>query len=145
MTIRGPLAWILAIVLLLSLAINVLIAGFVLARVHGGPDGDDVQHIVRLIVRPYPPEIRHAVMDEAQAHREELLGKLNAMRAARREAFEASRAEPFDPARLDAAYADMRTAAGAVQEIIHRIETDAISRASPAARQQIRPPHGPFP
>ena len=145
MTIRGPLAWILAIVLLLSLAINVLIAGFVLSRLHGGPDGDDVQHIIGMIARPYPPEIRRAVMDEALARREELLGKLGAMRDARREAFDAARAEPFDPARLDAAYADMRAAAEAVQQAIQRIETDAITRAPAAARQQIKPPHGPFP
>ena len=145
MTIRGPLAWILAIVLLLSLAINVLIAGFVVGRLHGGPDGDDIQHIIGMIVRPYPPEIRRAVMDEALAHREDLLGKLNAMRAARRAAFDATRAEPFDPAKLDAAYANMRAAAEAVQEAIQRIETDAIARAPAAARQQIQPPHGPFP
>ena len=37
MTIRGPLAWILAIVLLLSLAINVLISGFVLTAVLWAP------------------------------------------------------------------------------------------------------------
>lgn len=146
MTIRGPLAWILAIVLLLSLAINVLIAGFVLARVHGGPEGgDDIQHIIGMIGRPYPPEIRRAMMDGALAHRDELMGKLDAMRTARREAFDATRAEPFDAARLDAAYADMRAAAEAVQQVVQRIQTDAIAHAPAAARQQIKPPHGPFP
>jgi hypothetical protein len=146
-TIRGPLAWILAIVLLLSLAINVLIAGVVLGRMHAGPgpDSDDVQHIIGLIVRPYPPEIRRAFTDEALTQRGALLEKLNAMRDARREAFEAARAEPFDSARLDAAYANMRTAFAAMQQSIQRIEADAIARAPAPARREIKPPHGPFP
>jgi uncharacterized membrane protein len=144
-TVRGPLAWILAVVLLLSLAINVLIAGFVLGRLHGPPPGDDFQHIVGMLVRPYPPEIQRAIMDDALAHRDELRRKFDAMRDARREAFDAMRADPFDQAKLDAAYADVRAAADAMQQAIQRIETTAVADAPADVRHQIKPPRGPFP
>jgi hypothetical protein len=143
-SIRGPLAWIVAIALLLSLALNVLIAGFVLGRLHGGPE-NDFDHLVGFIVRPYPPEIQHAIRDGARDHRAELGQRLDALRDARRQAFEAGRANPFDAAKLQAAQASVRAAVTAMQQTVHGIEADAIAHATPDTRRQIKPPHGPFP
>jgi hypothetical protein len=144
-TIRGPLAWVVAAVLLISLAVNVLIAGVVLGHLHGPPAGEDFEHIVGMIARPYPPEIQRGIMDSARADRDELRQKFDAMRETRRKAFEAARADPFDPAALDAANAAVRAATDAMQQAVQRIETEAIANAPADVRQKIRPPHGPFP
>lgn len=145
MTIRGPLAWVFAVVLVVSLAINVLIAGVVLGHLHGPPSGEDFEHIVGLIARPYPPEIQRGIMDRARADRDELRQKFDAMRDARRKAFEAARADPFDQAALDAANADIRKATDAMQQAVQGLETAAIAEAPADVRRKIRPPHGPFP
>lgn len=145
MTIRGPLAWIFAVALLVSLAANVLIAGVVLGHLHGPPPGDDFEHIVGVMVRPYPPEIQKAIMEAARADRDELRLRLDAMGEARHKAFDAMRADPFDQAKLDAAHADIRGAADAMQQVIQRLQADAIAKAPASVRQAIRPPRGPFP
>lgn len=145
MTIRGPLAWVFAAVLLVSLATNVLIAGVVLAHLHGSRPGEDFEHIIGMIARPYPPEIQRSIMDSAIGDRDELRQRFDAMREARRKAFDAARADPFDPATLDAANADIRSATDAMQQAVQRLEMDAIAKAPADVRQKIRPPHGPFP
>ena len=59
--------------------------------------------------------------------------------------FEAMRADPFDRAALDAAFADVRTETNDVQTIGQEIVAAAIADASPQVRARIRPPRGPFP
>jgi uncharacterized membrane protein len=144
-TIRGPLAWLFAAVLVVSLATNVLIAGVVLGHLHGPPPVEDFKHIVDMIARPYPPEIQELIVDGAAADRDDLRQKFEAMRQARRAAFEAMRADPFDQAKLDAAFADIRTATHDMQEAVQRVEMEAIAKAPADVRQRIRPPRGPFP
>lgn len=146
MTIRGPLVWIFAAVLLVSLAANVLIAGVVLGHLNGPPPpGDDFDHLVGMIVRPYPPDIQTAIREGARADRGELQQRLDAMCEARRRAFDALRADPFDRAVLLSAYADIRAAADGMQQVVQRIEADAMAKTPAALRQKIRPPRGPFP
>jgi uncharacterized membrane protein len=143
--IRGPLAWVLAAALLVSLALNVLVAGVVLGRLRGPPPGDDFGHVVAMIARPYPPEIQHEIMEEAHDNQGGLREKFDALRDARRAVFEAMRTEPFDPAKLDAAYANARSTADTMQVAIQGIEAGAIAKAPADVRQRIRPPHGAFP
>jgi hypothetical protein len=144
-TIRGPLAWVFAVVLLLSVAANLLIAGLVLGRLHGPPLPDgDFQHVLSMVVRPFPPEIQQSILTAAAADREELNQQYDALQAARRRAFDAMRADPFDRAALDSAHADFRNGAEAMQQRIQNLEADAIAKAPADVRQKIRPPRRPF-
>jgi uncharacterized membrane protein len=145
-TIRGPLAIILGIVLLASLATNLLIAGFVGARLFGPPrPGGEIERIVAIGVQAFPPEIRDVIEQDARAQRDQMKSLFDAARDARRKMFEAMRADPFDPAALDAAYADVRAKTNALQEAGQKIVLDAIAKAPADVRQHIGPPRGPFP
>ena len=55
------------------------------------------------------------------------------------------RADPFDPAALEAAYADLRDKTNALQEAGQKIVLDAVAHAPPDVRKRIGPPRGPFP
>jgi hypothetical protein len=59
--------------------------------------------------------------------------------------FEAMRADPFDPATLDAAFADLRMTTTELQQAGQQIVADAVAEAPPDVRARIRPPRGPFP
>ena len=71
--------------------------------------------------------------------------RLDSVQEARRQMFEAMRADPFDAAALNAAYADLRAKTNDLQEAGQAIVTDAIAKATPEVRSRIRPPRGPFP
>ncbi len=148
MTIRGPFAVTLLVVLFVSLAANVMIAGFVVSRVAdfrpgGGPG--EIDRIVALGIRAFPREIQGDIMNQTRAHRREFRAGLDAVQAARQRMFAAMRANPFDRAALDQAFADVRSTTNDVQTIGQTIVADAIANAPPNVRARIRPPRGPFP
>ena len=146
MTIRGPLAIVFAAVLLLSVATNLVIAGFVVARLNGPPPpGDDIERIVAIGIRAFPPEIQKAISEGARAKGDELRTRVNAVQDARRRMFEAMRADPFDQTALEAAYADLRAKTNDLQQVGQEITLDAVAQAPADIRQRIRPPRGPFP
>lgn len=147
MTLRGPLAITLLVALVLSVAVNLAIAGFVFARI-GGPrpgPGGEVERIVAIGIRAFPPEIQKAIAEGSRAKHDELKAKLDLVQEARRKMFDAMRADPFDAAALDAAYADVRAKTTDLQTAGQSIVTDAIANAPPDIRARIRPPRGPFP
>lgn len=146
MTIRGPFAVTLLVLLFVSLAANLLVAGFVVARFAGHPPGPgEIDRIVALGVRVFPPEIQGDIMDQVRAHRDALRARVQAVQAARRQMFAAMRAQPFDRAALDAAFANVRSATADVQTVGQNIVADAIANAPPNVRAQIRASRGPFP
>ena len=145
MTIRGPLLIVLAAVLLLSLAANLVVAGFTFARFAGPRPGGDIERIVAIGIRAFPPEIRKAIVDGSKAKRDEMKSLVDSVKEARQRMFEAMRADPFDPAALETAYADLRQKTSVLQEAGQQIVLDAVANASPEVRSRIRPPRGPFP
>ncbi len=147
MIIRGPLAIVFAAVLLLSVATNLLIAGFVVARLHGGPPppGNDIERIVAIGIRAFPPEIQQAISEAVRAKRDDVRARVDAVQEARRKMFEAMRANPFDQAALEAAYTDLRAKTNDLQQIGQEITLQAVANAPPDVRQRIRAPRGPFP
>ena len=153
MTIRGPLAITLFAALILSVAVNLVVAGFVVARLHGPlPPGSEVERIVSMGTRGFPPEIQKAIADGATAKRDEIRQRLDDVQVARRQMFDAMRAVPFDPAALDAAYANLRDKTAALQEAGQQIVSQAVASAPADVRARIRPPprggpdgDGPFP
>ena len=146
MTIRGPLAAVLGVALLISVAVNLVIAGFVGSRFFGPPrPGGEIERVVAIGVRAFPPEIRDAIKRETDAERDQMRARFDAVRDARKTMFEAMRADPFDSAKLKAAYDDLRAKTDALQEAGQQIVFDAVAKAPPDVRRRIRPPRGPFP
>ena len=148
MTLRGPLSITLLVALFLSLAVNLLVAGFVVTRFAGPPGrGGEIERIVAIGIRAFPQEIQDAIRQGSREKRDEMKAKLDAVQEARKLMFDAMRANPFDAAALDAANADLRARTAELQEVGQQIVANALAHASPEVRSQIRPPppRGPFP
>jgi uncharacterized membrane protein len=144
MTIRGPFAIILLVVLVLSLAANFVVAGFAAARFAYPRPGGEIERIVAIGIRAFPPEIRGLITSGTNAERNRMRAAFEDVRAARRAMFEAMRAETFDRGALEAAFADVRTKTMALQEIGQQVVARAIEQASPETRAKIRLPRGPL-
>ncbi len=143
MIIRGPLAVVLMLALVVSVAVNLTIAGFVFARVAGPRPGGEIERIVAIGIRAFPPEIQKSIADGSKAKRDEMKAKLDAVQDARRKMFDAMRADPFDPAALDAAYTELRARTTELQEVGQGIVADALAHAPADVRARIKPPRGP--
>ena len=145
MTIGRPLAIALLALLILSVAGNLVVAGFAVARFAGPRPGGEVERIVALGIRAFPPEIRQAITESTRQQRDKFRAMVDETRNARMRMFEAMRAEPFDRARLEAAYADLRSRTNDIQALGQSIVAEAVAQASAETRSKIRPPRGPFP
>jgi uncharacterized membrane protein len=142
MTIRTPLAILLAVLLIVSLAVNFLILGFAAGRYGQFRQGDFLERVIALGVRGLPAEIRRDIMASLVRERPELRAALEEVQDARRRMFEVMRVEPFDRAALDAAFADVRAKTEALQERGQTLLGNAVEHASPDARSQIELPPG---
>ena len=146
MTIRGPLAVTLLVVLFLSLAANLMIAGFTVARIAGGPrPGGDIERIVAIGIRAFPEEVRRVIEQRARQDRDEFRERYEALREARQGMFEAMRSDPFDRTVLDAAFAEVRSRTNELQAVGQNLVAEALGEASPETRHRIMMQHGPFP
>ncbi len=151
MTIRGPFAVTLLVVLFVSLAANLVIAGFTVARfANGGPPGfgggaADLDRLVTLGIGAFPPEIQDDIRQRVQEERPKFRDYLMGLRQTRQEMFDAMRARDFNRKALDHAFADLRDELNGMQIIGQNIMADAVAAAPPDVRARIRPPRGPFP
>jgi uncharacterized membrane protein len=147
MTIGKPWAIALFVVLFLSLAANLIVAGFATARFHGPPRGGSgfIERIVAIGIRAFPAEIQADIRQRADSERELLRERVEAVQQARLRMLEAMRAEPFDAEALDAAFAEVRQRVAEMQEAGQRIVGDAVAVAPPGERIKIRMRRGPFP
>lgn len=147
MTIGRPWAIAILVLLFLSIASNLVIAGFTISRFAGPPRGKDsvIERIVAIGIRAFPPPIQSGIEDGARSHRDEVRARLDAVQEARMRMFEAMRADPFDAAALDAAFANLREQTVELQRVGQGIVGDAVAAAPADVRGRIRPPHGPFP
>jgi hypothetical protein len=142
MTLSRTLAIVLGIVLALSLAANFFIVGFAAARIAEFRGTGPIERIIALGIRPYPPEIRRAILAEALSERVGLRTALADFRSARQRLFAKMKANPFDRAALDAAFTELRAKTDALERIGQTVLTEAISDATPAARAAIKPAAG---
>jgi uncharacterized membrane protein len=141
-TIRGPFAVVLLLLLFVSLAGNFLVAGFVAARVNvpRPPAVADVDRVLANAVRGFPTELQRAIADAGRTSRPQLRTRLDAVQKARQEMFDAMRAQPFDPAALDAAFTDYRSSTAALQKVGEDLVAKAIANVPPDVRRKIKPP-----
>jgi uncharacterized membrane protein len=142
MTIRTPLAILLAVLLVVSLAANFLVLGFAAGRYGQFRQGDFLQRVIALGIRSFPGDIRRDITASLVRDRPELGAALEELQDARRRMFEIMKAEPFDRAALDAAFADIRAKTEALQARGQDLLGDAVEQASPEARAEITLPPG---
>ncbi len=148
MTIRGPFAVTLLALLFVSLAANLLIAGFAVGRAAGPrPGPGDIERLVAMGMRDFPPEIRQAVAKRARNNRDQFRTKVDDVEAARQKMFQAMRAEPLDRPALEAAFADLRQKTNDLQMAGQELVAGAIEDTPPDVRRHIKPPRptGPIP
>jgi hypothetical protein len=139
-TIRGPFAVILLLLLFVSLAANFLIAGFVVARTNVPIGNADIDRLVSLSVRGFPPEIQRTIADTSKVKGPQLRAGLDAVQQARQRMFDAMRAQPFNQTALDAAFADYRSSTAALQKTGQDVVGVALAQAPPDVRRRIKPP-----
>lgn len=144
---RGPLLIALFTALLVSVAVNLVVAGFTFSRFAGPRPGGEIERIVAIGIRAFPREIQEAIAQGSKARREDVRTRLDGVQDARKRMFDAMRADPFDAAALNAATADLRTSTNELQAIGQEIVADAVAKAPAEVRLKIRPPppRGPFP
>jgi hypothetical protein len=136
-TIRGPLAVVLLVVLALSLALNFAGIGFAAARYMALRQGPSVERLVELGVRSFPPEIRRRILSEAIGERGDLRDALTGLGAARQQLFSALKADPYDQAAVDAAAAAVQEKTVALEKLGHGILSRAVAGVPADVRAKI--------
>ncbi len=139
MTIRSPLAIVLLVALGLSLAVNLVIAGYAVARFAAPRQAVLIEQLVALGTRAFPPEIRRAVVAEALGRGTELRTAIAGFREARQKVLAAMKAEPYDQGALDAAFGEVRDKLTALQILGQDIVSAAMRTVTPEARAKINP------
>lgn len=137
MIIRGTTAAVVVAALGLSLAANVFLGGYMMARASRDGPVPALDRGILLGGHGYPPVIRSALKAEMQADRADIRDRLRDLRRARRESFEAMRADPFDASRLATALAAERAAVTRLQEGGHAVLERVIAAAPAAERGEI--------
>lgn len=145
MTIRGPFAVGLVVVLFLSVVANLLIVGFTLGRASSGPrPPTEIEQIVALGARAFPAPLRELIAERSRERRDDLRAQLRDVEQARRATYEAMRADPFDAAALEAAHDAFRAATDALQRTGQEIVVDVLAEVPAEERRKIsvgrRPP-----
>lgn len=145
------------ITLFVSLALNLLVVGAVVgalaagARIERGGEAERPMASQSLGPRVFllmlPADVRREVRAELVRTWRNAGEEREAARAARQEALAALAAEPYDPARLDAAFARMREADAALAQTFHAAVARTLSELTPeqraaAAEALTRPPPG---
>jgi hypothetical protein len=141
MTLSGRGAVAVVAALVLSLALNAAWMGYLgstLFRDRGR--GFPAERLVALGARSLPEPLRERIAAELEPHGAELRSAFRDVRDARRAVFEAMRAEPFDRAAVEAAFADLRAKLAAVAAIGQTAMLAALEEATPEMRADIKVP-----
>ena len=137
MIIRGTTAAVVVAALGLSLAANVFLGGYMMAKASRDGPVPALDRGILLGGHGYPPPIRSALKAEMQADRADFRDRLRELRRARRESFDAMRADPFDATRLATALAAERAAVTRLQEGRHAVLERVIAAAPAGERAEI--------
>ncbi len=132
--------------LVASLVLNVFLIGAFaagLAARHGPFFGHDRPS--RMMAMPTLHKIREALPESAQpvvegifdAHRQDMRRRIGELRETRRAVAAAIRAEPFDPAALGAALAELREREADVASAAHEAVAELAAKLDPEARDRL--------
>lgn len=139
MTLSGRAATLTLIALVLSVCLNVFVAGVVAGRVSSsGPqpdraDGGGLERFMATVPAEARPVIRRALRE----NRRDLQGLVAAVRDARQDAAEVVATEPFDQAGFEAAMAGVRDRSEALQAAVHAIIAEALDGLPPELRAEM--------
>jgi uncharacterized membrane protein len=134
---------VLSAALFVSLALNIFVAGWVAGHGIGRPGGPGMMSEggIRLgmqrVLRVLPPDDRKLMEGLFEARRSAIRGAFEALREAREAVGDTLRAEPFDQAAFERAYAEMRRRSAEIQESIHDVIMAAAPRLSPTGRREL--------
>lgn len=130
----------LAILLAISVGLNLLLAGFWVGRHFArpgprpfGPHGPPEMHELGRFGGSRHPALRGAL----ERHRDELRARREATRRARAVAREVLMAPELDRAKLERALADLKAETAKNQELTHRAILEAASEARPEQRREL--------
>lgn len=125
--------------LAVSVCANLFFVGFHFAPWHRGGPPDRMDRLAGIAgIGEAPPEVRDLLRGEFEAERPRIREAFRDVREARRVAREAMRADPFDAAALDSAYADLRVKSDALLAVIHETVGQGLAKAPAEARSEIR-------
>ncbi len=129
--------WLL-VLFVLSLALNLALVGFLLGRSSADfRGGDPTRGFPRWAMMEMSQERRESLRPTFSRHRADMRRQLRDMRDHHRALQTAVAADPYDPAGLAAALADMRAAHARVESTNHAAFRDFVSQLSPAERQRL--------
>ena len=131
--------------LLASLALNLLLGATLIAthwhsvqsQSHGGDRRWARVPDPRALAHALGEADRKILLEVIERHRDGLSAHFRPLGAARRELAEALRAEPFDPANMEAAFLHMRGAEGGTADAMHAFMIDLAPKISAAGRARI--------
>ena len=139
MTLSGRAATATLVALVLSVCLNVFVAGLVAGRITGGGAATDQAAGAGLaqFMATVPAEARPAIRRALRDNRRGLQGLVAEVREARREAAAMVAREPFDPAAVEAALAAVRDRSQALQAALHGIIAEALEELPPEVRAEM--------
>jgi uncharacterized membrane protein len=141
MSRRGRM--ILAAVFVASLALNIVVAGFLLQRWIDTPARSPqraAERAATAAIGRLPPEVRDPLLDAVLARQPELDSAIRELRRSRREVRAAMRAEPLDAERVRTALATTRERSAALLLLIDGIIVDKLPGIPAEARAKIPVP-----
>ena len=121
--------WALYAALVLSVALNLGGAGYLIATAERGRGPRTVENTIETVSGRYPGATGQAIRAALESRRAELKAAFDDLRSARRATRAAMKAQPYDADRLEAAFAEARAKSSALQAIVH----EAIASAIPGA------------
>lgn len=131
-----PLAKKLAIFLVISVAINLLVIGFLVGRGLKQPPARRAEW--HGLNAADARKARHPLLREAMdRHRADFDARRGAVLRARRSVAEAAGKDPFERAALERALAELRRETSQSQEVVHQALVEACERAKPEERQKL--------
>ncbi|MDT0636211.1 periplasmic heavy metal sensor [Spectribacter hydrogenoxidans] len=126
---RGRLG--VGLLLAVSLALNLVIAGVVVGRlVSDGP-----RHHGPHMLRGVPEAARPALRDAFKAHRDDIREHIHGIREARAHIADRIAADPLDEAALEAAFDELARRTDAMQALTHRIVIETAQSLPPDVRE----------
>lgn len=139
MTLTGRPAIAALAVLALSLMVNCVLIGFLVARSTERPRPAPAERISVVGTRLLPPPLRAEVSDRLKSDAPNLKAAVASVRQARQAVIAAMRAEPYDRAAVASALATLRQRINALSELGDAAILDTLDGASPDLRARIGP------
>ena len=139
MTLTGRPAIAALVVLALSLMVNCVLIGFLVARSTERPRPAPAERISVVGTRLLPPPLRAEVSDRLKSDAPSLKAAVASVRQARQALVAAMRAEPYDRAAVAAALATLRQRIDALSELGDAAILDTLDDAAPELRAKIGP------